>query len=909
MAEDINLENKRLQALLSCQILDTEQESDFDDVVKLATSICNVPIALVSLVDDKRQWFKAKVGLEVSETPKGLAFCAHAIKQPDELFIIQDARKDERFKTNPLVTSFPDIVFYAGAPIVTEDGYALGTVCVIDTQPRELTETQKSTLKVLANQVSKLIELKKSRLNLEEERNHFMRFAELSPNIIYRYDSSGETTYHNSRVLDVFGYSPVEFKENPDFWTSLIHPDDIDQVKKEYESATENNAIDITYRMRTKSNNWRWIRDRSTSLLNTNYKTVVEGIAEDVTDFLETQKSLEDIFAKYKLATSASGEGIWEWELATGKCFFSDNWSSLLGFSEALTLEHIDQFRAIIHPEDLQYHDSVIKQMIEQKLVNNSLEFRLKKADATHGWFLARGSVVTDNNGNPVKITGSTSEITEQKKIKQELLKTKELLEDAGRMSKIGAWEVDIHSGEVYWSKVTREIHEVDETYEINNLEGVNFYKEGLHRKKITNCVNDLVQYGIEYDDEFKIITAKGTEKWVRAMGKREVSNEKTVRIYGTFQDIDQQKKAQEELLYTKNKLESIFNEMDSVIWSVSLPDYKLIFSTPSAEKLYECKLDEWKANPSIWIDVMHPEDKHFEQKIWDKLARKNQFDVEYRIITKSGIVKWIRNKGKTIFDAQGIPLRLDGITTDITYRKRAEIELKEVLEVTQSQNERLKNYAYIVSHNLRSHSANISSLLQILKDEASKELQQNQVFEMLNQASENLLDTIAHLSDIALVNTLSRQRLEKIDLNTEIQKSISNVSQQASVQKVAINYQQQQGIFIKGLHSYVESIFLNLLTNAIKYASSERVSFVEIEVTQIKDKVIVAVKDNGLGIDLSKYGNRVFRLYERFHKNEDSRGLGLFMVKNQIEALKGNIQIKSEVNVGTTFTLEFLKA
>ncbi|HLP88685.1 MAG TPA: ATP-binding protein [Nostocaceae cyanobacterium] len=161
-------EGKRLKALYRYQILDTDAEAGFDDLTALAAYICGTPIALVSLIDENRQWFKSKVGINATETHRDLAFCAHAILQPDDLLIVQNALDDDRFFDNPLVTSDPNIRFYAGTPLVTKDGFPIGTLCTIDRIPRYLDFQQKEALRKLGHQVLTQMELRINVANLEK---------------------------------------------------------------------------------------------------------------------------------------------------------------------------------------------------------------------------------------------------------------------------------------------------------------------------------------------------------------------------------------------------------------------------------------------------------------------------------------------------------------------------------------------------------------------------------------------------------------------------------------------------------------------------------------------------------------------------------------------------------------------
>ena len=171
-------EAARITALHEYDLLDSLPDKDYDDITQIAADICGMPISLISLIDTDRQWFKSRVGLEAPETPRDMAFCAHAILRPDELFMVKNAALDDRFADNPLVTGNPNVTFYAGVPLIAEGGNALGTLCVIDNKPNELSKEQKETLKALARQVVAYFELRKKSKLLHQQKAQLQQINE-----------------------------------------------------------------------------------------------------------------------------------------------------------------------------------------------------------------------------------------------------------------------------------------------------------------------------------------------------------------------------------------------------------------------------------------------------------------------------------------------------------------------------------------------------------------------------------------------------------------------------------------------------------------------------------------------------------------------------------------------------------
>jgi PAS domain S-box-containing protein len=286
------IEQDRLAALHRYQVLDTTPEEAFDELVRLASAICEVPIALISLVDTSRQWFKARVGLDVPETPRDVSFCAHAIEQRD-VFMVHDALADPRFASNPLVTGDPNIRFYAGAPLITPEGMSLGTLCVIDRHPRVLHDQQRDALTSLARQVIVQLELRRQITERTKAERELDRFFDLSIDLLCIADLQGRFKRLNPAFEATLGYSMDELLSRP--FLEFVHPDDVQSTLRELASLRSGNkTIRFENRYVCKDGTVKWIAWTATPVPE---EELVYAAARDVTGAKELDRLKTDFVA------------------------------------------------------------------------------------------------------------------------------------------------------------------------------------------------------------------------------------------------------------------------------------------------------------------------------------------------------------------------------------------------------------------------------------------------------------------------------------------------------------------------------------------------------------------------------------------------------------------------------------
>lgn len=268
-----------------------------------------------------------------------------------------------------------------------------------------------------------------------------------------------------------------------------------------------------------------------------------------------------------------------------------------------------------------------------------------------------------------------------------------------------------------------------------------------------------------------------------------------------------------------------------------------------------------------------------------------NRYRVRQRYFHKDGSIIWVLISVSLMNNPDGSPSQMIWQFSDVTSRKLNQDKLRLMLSVVREQNERLTAFADITTHNLRSHSGNLSTIEGFLEDEFSW-LKENESFVLLRNAIENLEETVSHLTEVAKIKQVDSQQLETLNLHDYVEKAIYTVTAYAKNTKTTIVNNVDHELKIKGIPAYLDSIILNFLTNAIKYRSEEREPKIKLTSFIENDSVIFKISDNGIGIDMEKYGKKLFQLYKTFHNNKDAIGLGLFITRNHIESLGGKVEV-----------------
>jgi len=818
-------EEARLKALQKLQILDSPREEMFDELTRLASELCETPVAIISLVDGGRQWFKSKVGMEVDETGREIAFCAHAIAQ-DELFIVEDATVDARFHDNPLVTGPNKIRFYAGAPIKTQGNLNLGSFCVIDHKPRQITPFQRNALKVLASQAARLMELR-SAWRIHESHLLFQNAMLVhAASGIIATTPEGLITHFNPAAEKMLQYKASEVVNK---CTPLIFHDKVEidnrtaELTVEFGCPIEPGMSAFTRKAsqagQEETRVWTYIRKDGTRfpvLLSISPLTGINGellgfmgIARDISE----QRNIESALRKSQRLLSASIE-------------------SANRQHELLAELRIAQDQFITNPSAKAAFDHI-------------LAILLRHTESEYGFI---GEVLVDDHGQPFLKTHALTNIA---------------WDDATRKfyDEFAPKGMEFHNLKTLFGQVM-----VTRMPVIANTPYTDPRRGGL--PKGHPPLNAFLGVPIKMGNT--MIGMVGVAN--RPGGYDEAMVSEIEPLMTTYANMIQARRnrimrehTEEKLRENESRLQRVLDASGLGYWDADLVTNETNISGRWAEMLgYET--GELVTRQIDWEKMIHPDDRERVMKTYgDHLDGKTPvYACEYRLKTKTGGWKWVSSEGRvTSRLPDGKPERVAGIHKDIDDQKKIEEQAKQI-----QQNKVLMQE---VHHRVKNNLQIVSSLLSFQQRQA-EDPKVAQSFEV----SRNRVAAIALLHELLYRSpTIDRVSVRKMvsDLVNQIQKAQAvnpgRIKIIVDAEDFMINYDQAGPLAL---------VVNEMVTNALKHAFSDGRHGeirVHIERNEAEKRIHLQVSDNGVGM-------------KKDHDHETTDSLGLKLVYRLSDQLQG---------------------
>ncbi len=640
---------------------------------------------------------------------------------------------------------------------------------------------------------------------------------------------------------------------------------------------------------------------------------------------------------KYKSIFDQAAVGIAYIDSYSGNFLeINKQYCDLLGYSEQEMKKR--NFQSVTHPDDLDEDLMNMEKLKEGKIREYSMEKRYitKKNEAI--WAKLTVSPLWNINEKPTTHIAIIEDISLKKEAEELIKKSETRFKSLFDDSPIPLWVEDFSMVKNYLEELDL-INKNPETVSnyLNQYPGV--LQKCISLVKVIDVNNSSLQlYKAETKEELTSDFAKLIDPsifddfkkqiLVITQGEKQLINETKIKNFkGEFRDIDLRwnvingyeetlervivsteditlrKHSEKIIVDSQKKIESLINTIDGIVWECNPATLSFTFISKKVEKILGYSSSEWLENPNFWADHIYPEDREWTINYCAlKTSQNLNHDFEYRMIAKNGSVIWLRDIVNVVME-NGKAVSLRGIMIDITKTKEAEKELKDSFNLVTEQNKRLLNFSYIVSHNLRSHTSNISSIMDLIEISESEQ-ERNEMIQLLKSISNSLNETMLHLNEVINIRTNIGLVSESLNLNQYIDTAQNVLTEQITLNDVSITTDIPKTVMVNYNPAYLESILYNIISNSIRYRHPKRKPAISIKWLIENDLNVLQISDNGVGIDLVKNADKIFGMYKTFSNNSDAKGIGLFITKNQIDAMGGNITVESEPNIGTTFKI-----
>ena len=712
--------------------------------------------------------------------------------------------------------------------------------------------------------------------------------------LVYSYTSNAVTNILGYTTGEMVGKNAIE----------LVHPDDKEIVRDwliDIRRKPEK-LLTLEYRIRNKAGQYTWIENNARNMLaDTTIKAVVmnfrniqsKKVADDALIQSEqrlnlllnnTEESFIILNSRLRILTynKAAQE--------RSPFFYNNQLQSGLSVLELIEKEeipaYIEMFEKVYNGEEIEK------------------ETFFKDADGVHHIYSHTFRPLLDSVNDIFGVYITSREITERKKLTEELAIHSERLKTAQKIARLGYFEYDFQTKICYCSDQFCEILGIPDDY--YSWQQLSSFQSMIHAEDQGTVLNEIkgsLFQGKDFSLEFRCYSREGIEKVILAIGAIE-KNElgKSAKFRVTLQDITDSKMAILAIQTLESKFKSLFdNSIDGVI--LSSEEGAIISANPSV-----CQMLGYTQNELVSLmscDLLDTSSLSVKRMMQIRNEDHGAFIGELMLKHRLGYFVPVEVTSISMKDGNDNPY-ISTIIRDITEKKKIEKEQKSLSEELVKNNQDLQQFSFITSHNLRAPVANLLSLLSLYNmDNPSDDFNQILV-EKFKDATTQLNSTLNDLVNILVIksnNNIEREDISFTDIYLVVKKNIDNLLKQQQGEVFA-NFSEIDTIQYNRIH--IESIFLNMISNAIRYSSPDRKPIIKIRSYFQNNWVIVEFADNGLGMDLNRYGDRLFGLYQRFHAHKEGKGLGLYMTKSQVTAMGGKIEVESEPGVGTTFKIYF---
>ncbi len=431
------------------------------------------------------------------------------------------------------------------------------------TERKQAEALQNQLSQVLTQQVAKRAEaLQVLQTQLEAEHALLESIVNTIDGVVWSVDLQTMTTrYMNSASATLYGYEAEVFLADHGLWRRLILPEDQPKIDQLYSQLVSQASHDVEYRILHADGGMRWVRDRSKVTYDSEGQPVrLDGIVTDITGQKQLEEALRLSEGRLRAVFDQAAIGINQAGLDGYFLQVNQAYCNLLGYSEAELLQL--RYQDIAHPDEVKATETAIAKLLSGEASSVTLEKRYFHKDGSARWTNLVLSILRDAEGQPISDLAIVQDISDRKQIEEELQRTKLFLEQTNTVARVGGWEIDLRQGTVYWTAITREIHEVEDGFQPTLATAMTFYDQGCSRQRIAAVMEQTRQTGQPWDEKVQIVTAQGNLRWVRSLGQAEFMGGTCVRIYGALQDIDDQMRAEMKLQDLTQQLQQVNAEL-----------------------------------------------------------------------------------------------------------------------------------------------------------------------------------------------------------------------------------------------------------------------------------------------------------------------------------------------------------